>query len=82
MGVQQQQAGNYGEYCVTEQVDGMSHFFTIALDHRLQFCDILRCDFSLDKGIKAIQNRQHPDNKIKIDIHKPTILTQLNAEQY
>jgi len=82
MGEQQQQAGNNGEYRITEQVDGMSHFFTIAFDHRLQFFDILRCDLSLDKAIQAISNRQHPDNKIKIDIHKPIILTQLNAEQY
>jgi hypothetical protein len=82
MGVQQQQAGNNGEYCITEQVDGMSHFFTIALDHRLQFFDILRCDLSLDKAIQAINNRQHPDNKIETDIHNPAILTQLKAEQY
>jgi len=82
MGEQQQQAGNNGEYCITEQVDGMSHFFTIALNHRLQFFDILRRDLSLDKAIQAINNRQHTDNKIDTDIHNPTILTQLNAEQY
>ena len=82
MGEQQQQAGNNGEYRITEQVDGMTHFFTIALDHHLQFCDILRCDLSLHKAIQAINNRQHPDNKIDTDIHNPTILTQLDAEQY
>jgi hypothetical protein len=42
----------------------------------------LRCYLSLDKAIQAINNRQHPDNKIDTDIHNPTILTQLNAEQY
>jgi len=60
----------------------MTHFFTIALDHRLQFIDILRCDLSPDKAIQAINNRQHPDNKIDTDIHNPTIVTQLNGEQY
>ena len=60
----------------------MTHFFTIALDHRLQFIDILRCDLSPDKAIQAINNRQHPDNKIDADIHNPTIVTQLYGEQY
>lgn len=35
MGVQQQQAGNNGQNRVTEKVDGMGHFFTIALDQGL-----------------------------------------------
>ncbi len=60
----------------------MTHFFTIALDHRLQFFDFFRCDLSLDKAIQAINNRQHPENKIDTDIHNPTIVTQLNGEQY
>jgi len=60
----------------------MTHFFTISLDHRLQFIDFLRCDLSLDKAIQAINNRQHPDNKIDTDIHNPAIVTQLNVEQY
>jgi hypothetical protein len=60
----------------------MTHSFTIALDHRLQFIDILRCDLSPDKAIQAINNCQHPDNKIDTDIHNPTIVTQLNGEQY
>ena len=67
---------------MTEQVDGMTHFFTIALDHHLQFFDILWCDLSLDKTIQAINNRQHPENIIDTDIHNPTIITQLNGQQY
>ena len=60
----------------------MTHFFTIAFDHRLQFFDIFRCDLSLDEAIQAIKNRQHPENKIDTDIHNPGIVTQLKGEQY
>ena len=60
----------------------MSHFFTIALDHRLQFFDITRCDLSLDEAIQAINNRQYPENKIHTDIHNSSIVAQLNGEQY
>ena len=79
---QKQYASNDGEYRITDQVDGMTHFFTIALDHRLQFFDFFRRDLSLDKAIDAITNAQHPENKIDTDIHKSAIVTQLNGEQY
>ena len=79
---QQQQARNNGQYRITEQVDGMPHFFTIALDHRLQVFDFFRRRLSLDETIQAINNRQHPENKIDTDIHNSNIVTQLNGEQY
>ena len=60
----------------------MTHFFTITLDHCLQFNDFFRCDLSLDKAIQAINNGQHPDKKIETDIHNPAIITQLKGEQY
>lgn len=60
----------------------MTHFLTIAFDHRLQFNDFFRCDLSLDKAIHSINNGQHPDKKIKTDIHNPAIITQLKGEQY
>ncbi len=67
---------------MTEQVDGMTHFFTIAFDHRLQFIDIFGCDLSLDEAVQAINNRQHSENYIDTDIHNPRIITQLKDEQY
>lgn len=60
----------------------MTHFFTIAFDHRLQFFDFFRCDLSLDKAIQAINNGQHPDNKVDTDIHYSTMVTQLVGEQF
>ncbi len=60
----------------------MPHFFTIALDHRLQFYDIFGRDLSLDKAIQAINDRQHADDKIDTDIHNLVILTQLIGEPY
>jgi hypothetical protein len=78
---QQQQSGNYRYYRITEQVDGMPHFFTISLNHRLQFFDFFRRNFSLVQAIQAIKNCQHPDNKIDTYIPKLTILTQLNRKQ-
>jgi len=60
----------------------MCHFFTIALDHRLQLFDITRRDLSLDEAIQAINNCQYPENKIHTDIHNSSIVTQLNDEQY
>jgi hypothetical protein len=79
---QKQYASNDGENRITDQVDGMAHFFTIALDHRLQFFDFFRRDFSLDKAIEAITNAQHSKNKIDTDIHKSAIVTQLDSKQY
>ena len=76
MGVQQQQAGNNGEYCVTEQVDGISHFFTIAFDHDLQLGNIFRRSLALIKAVQGINNRQHSKNKIQTDIRHPRIVTQ------
>ncbi len=67
---------------MTEQVDGMTHFFTIAFDHRLQSSDIFRSVLSLDEAIQAINNRQHSENYIDTDIHNPGIITQLEDEQY
>jgi len=58
------------------------HFLTITLYHRLQFFDFFRRRLSLDEAIQAINNRQHPENKIDTDIHNSTIVTQLNGEQY
>lgn len=58
-------------------MDGMAHFFTIALDHRLQFFYFFWCDLSLDKAIQAISNRQHAENKIDIAVHNPTIVIQM-----
>jgi hypothetical protein len=67
---------------MAEHVNGMTHFFAIALNHRLQLFDILRCDLSLDKPIQAITNRQHPDNQSNTEIHNTTIVTQLSYELY
>ena len=50
MSMQHQQAGNNGEQRVAEKVDGISHFFTIALDHDLQFGNILGCGFCAGKN--------------------------------
>ena len=56
----------------------MSHVFTIAIDHRLQLFDIFRRHLSLHQAVQAINNRQHPENKIDTDIHNATIVTQLD----
>ena len=60
----------------------MSHFFTIALDHGLQFFNISGSDLSLHEAIQAISYCQHPENKIHTDIHNSSIVAQLNGEQY
>jgi hypothetical protein len=79
MSEQQQQACNNGQYRITEQVDGIPHFFTIAFDHRLQFFDFFRCRLSLDEAIQAINNSQHPESKVDTDTHNPGIVTQLGS---
>ncbi len=60
----------------------MSHFFSVALDHGLQFFDISRRDLSLHKAVQTVNNRQHSDNKIETDIHNAAIVTQLGGEPY
>jgi hypothetical protein len=82
MGEQQHQAGNNGQYRITEQVDGMSHFLAITLDHRLQFFDIFRGTLALDKAIYAIGYCQDSENEIKAGTHSAVIVTQLKGEQY
>ena len=67
---------------MTEQVDGMTHIFTIALDHRLQFFDIFRCGPSLNEPIQAICYRQQSEKKIDTEIHNPVIVTQIDDDQY
>jgi hypothetical protein len=81
VGEQQQQAGNYREYRVTEQVNGMAHFFTISLDHRLQFLDFFGRLLSLDKAVQAINDRQHPENEVDTDVHIQAMVTQPGTEQ-
>ena len=63
-------------------MNGVCHFFTITLDQRLQFFDFLGCDLSLDITIDAINDRQHPDNKIDFTHHNLAMVTQLDGEQY
>ena len=82
MGMQHQQAGNNGEYRVAEKVDGISHFFTIALDHGLQFDNILRRGFTLIKTVQAINNRQYTDHKIETEIYHRDILPQSRNKLY
>jgi hypothetical protein len=42
----------------------------------------LGCDLSLDITIDAINDRQHPDNKIDFTHHNLAMVTQLDGEQY
>ncbi len=67
---------------MTEQVDGMTHFFTIALDHQLQFFDIFRCGLSLKEPIQAIYYRQQTEKKIDTEVHNPVMVTQIDDDQY
>lgn len=82
MSMQHQQAGNNGEQRVAEKVDGISHFFTIALDHGLQFGNILGCGFAPVKTVQTINDRQHADHKIKTDIYHRNIIPQGKDKQY
>ena len=58
----------------------MPHFFTIALDHRLQLYDFLRRRLSLDEAIQTINNRQQSENQINTDIHNSSMVTHFNGE--
>ena len=82
MGVQQQQAGNNGEYRIAEKVDGISHFLTIALDHSLEFDNIFGCGFPLVKTVQTINDRQYAEHKIQTDIRHRDILPQGRNKQY
>ncbi len=82
MSMQQHQPGKNGEYCVTEQVNRISHFFTIAFDHDLQLGNIFRRSLALIKAVQAVSNRQHPKNKIQTEIRHPRIVTQSINKQY
>ena len=82
MGMQQHQAGSNGEQRIAKKVDGMAHFLTIALDHGLQFDNILGCSFPLVKAIQTINDRQYAEHKIKTDIRHRDILPQRRNKQY
>ena len=80
--MQQQQAGDDGQYRVTEQVDRITHFLTITLDHDLQFGNILGRGFPLLKAIQTKNDRQYAEYKIKTDIRHRDILPQGRNKQY
>ena len=81
MRVQQQQTGNDRQYRITKQMNPMTHFFTIALNHYGQLFNIFRRSLALIKAIQPINDRQHSDHKINTDIHA-AILTELIDKQY
>ncbi len=81
MRVQQQQAGNNRQYRITKQMNPMTHFFTISLNHYGQLFNAFRRSFSLIKAIQSINNRKHSDHKINTDIHA-AIVTELINKQY
>ena len=81
MRVQQQQTGDDGHYRVTEQVNGMPHFFTVAFDHGLQFFDAFGCCFAPVIRIQAVGNREHTDNEVKTHIHNAAMIPQPLAER-
>jgi hypothetical protein len=81
MRVQQQQTGNNRQYRITKQMNPMTHFFTIALNHYGQFFNTFRRSLALIKAIQTINDRQHSDHKINTDIHA-AILTELIDKQY
>ena len=82
MGMQQHQAGSNGEQRIAEKVNGMTHFFAIALDHGLQFYNILGCGLPLVKTVQTINDRQYAEHKIKTDIRHRNILPQGRNKQY
>jgi hypothetical protein len=81
MRVQQQQTGNNRQYRITKQMNPMTHFFTISLNHYGQFFNVFRRRFSLIKTIQPINNREHSDHKIYTDIHV-AMVTELMNKQY
>jgi hypothetical protein len=81
MRVQQQQTGNNRQYRITKQMNPMTHFFTIALNHYGQLLNVFRRSLALIKAIQPINNRKHSDDKINTDIHA-AIITELINKQY
>lgn len=76
MSMQQHQSGKDGEYGVTEQVNRITHFFTIAFDHGLQLGNIFRRGLASVKAVQGVNNRQHSKDKIQTDIRHSGIVTQ------
>ena len=79
---QHQYPGDDGQDGVTEQVDGMRHFLTVAFDHGLQLFDFFGGRLALHVTVEAVGDRQNTENEIETDIHNTAILTELGGKQY